>query len=146
MKFFSTALMFVSMVAPGVAAENGIVSIASNHPVPETLDRLQSIAKEKGLTIFARIDFSGDAARSGLEMRPAQLLIFGNPKAGTPLMVASPSVALDLPLKALAWEDSAGRVWVSYNAPEYLGTRHGVPDALLKNIAGIKPLVEMAAR
>ena len=146
MKFFSAALMFMSMVAPGVAAENGIADIASNHPVAETLDRLESIAKEKGLTIFARIDFSGDAARNGLAMRPAQLLIFGNPKAGTPLMIASPSVALDLPLKALAWEDASGKVWVSYNTPEYLGARHSVPDALLKNIAGIKPLVEMAAR
>jgi uncharacterized protein (DUF302 family) len=146
MKFFSAALMFMSMVASGVAAENGIADIASNHPVSETLDRLESIAKEKGLTIFARIDFSGDAARNGLAMRPAQLLIFGNPKAGTPLMIASPSVALDLPLKALAWEDASGKVWVSYNTPEYLGARHSVPDALLKNIAGIKPLVEMAAR
>jgi uncharacterized protein (DUF302 family) len=146
MKFWSAALMFASIVAPGLAAENGIVSTASNHPVPETLDRLESIAKAKGITIFARIDFSGDAARNGLEMRPTQLLIFGNPKAGTPLMVAAPSAALDLPLKALAWEDASGKVWVSYNAPEYIGARHGLPEALLQNIAGIKTLVEMAAR
>ena len=146
MKFWSAALMFASIVAPGLAAENGIVSTASNHSVPETLDRLESIAKAKGITIFARIDFSGDAARNGLEMRPTQLLIFGNPKAGTPLMVAAPSAALDLPLKALAWEDASGKVWISYNAPEYIGARHGLPEALLQNIAGIKTLVEMAAR
>jgi len=146
MKFWSAALMFASIVAPGLAAENGIVSTASNHSVPETLDRLESIAKAKGITIFARIDFSGDAARNGLEMRPTQLLIFGNPKAGTPMMVAAPSAALDLPLKALAWEDASGKVWVSYNAPEYIGARHGLPEALLQNIAGIKALVEMAAR
>ena len=146
MKFWSAALMFASIVAPGLAAENGIVSTASNHSVPETLDRLESIAKAKGITIFARIDFSGDAARNGLEMRPTQLLIFGNPKAGTPMMVAAPSAALDLPLKALAWEDASGKVWISYNAPEYIGARHGLPEALLQNIAGIKTLVEMAAR
>ena len=146
MKFWSAALMFASIVAPGLAAENGIVSTASNHSVPETLDRLESIAKAKGITIFARIDFSGDAARNGLEMRPTQLLIFGNPKGGTPLMVAAPSAALDLPLKALAWEDASGKVWVSYNAPEYIGARHGLPEALLPNIAGIKTLVETAAQ
>jgi len=146
MKFLSVALMFASIVAPGLAAENGIVSVASNHSVPETLDRLESIAKTKGITIFARIDFSGDAARNGLEMRPAQLLIFGSPKAGTPLMVASPSAALDLPLKTLAWEDASGKVWVSYNAPEYIAARHGLPETLLQNIAGIKALVETAAR
>jgi uncharacterized protein (DUF302 family) len=146
MKFWSAALMFASIVAPGLAAENGIVSTASNHSVPETLDRLESIAKAKGITIFARIDFSGDAARNGLEMRPTQLLIFGNPKAGTPLMVAAPSAALDLPLKALAWEDASGKVWISYNAPEYIGARHGLPEALLQSIAGIKTLVEMAGR
>ncbi len=146
MRFLSAALMFASIVAPGLAAENGIATIPSNHSVSETLDRLESIAKTKGITIFARIDFSSDAARNGLEMRPTQLLIFGNPQAGTPLMVASPSVALDLPLKALAWEDTSGKVWVSYNTPEYIGARHGVAEALLQNIAGIKTLVEMAAR
>ena len=143
MKFLPAALMFVSMITPGLAAENGVANVASNHSVPETLDRLESA---KGLTIFARIDFSGDAARNGLELRPTQLLVFGNPKAGTPLMVASPSVALDLPLKALAWEDTSGKVWLSYNKPEYLGARHGVPEALLQNIAGIKTLVELAAQ
>jgi uncharacterized protein (DUF302 family) len=138
--------MFTSMITPGLAADNGIASVASNHSVPETVDRLESIAKAKGLVVFARIDFSGDATRSGLEMRPTQMLIFGNPKAGTPLMIATPSVAIDLPLKALAWEDASGQVWLSYNTPEYLGARHGVPEALLRNLAGIKALVENAAQ
>ncbi len=146
MRLLSVALMLASMVPHGLAADNGIVNVASNHSVPETLDRLESIAKAKGLMVFARIDFSGDAARSGLEMRPTQLLIFGNPKAGTPLMIAAPSVAIDLPLKALAWQDVSGQVWLSYNTPEYLGARHGVPETLLQNIAGIKTLVERAAQ
>jgi len=146
MRFLSIALMFTSMITPGLAADNGIASVASNHSVPETVDRLESIAKAKGLVVFARIDFSGDATRSGLEMRPTQMLIFGNPKAGTPLMIATPSVAIDLPLKALAWEDASGQVWLSYNTPEYLGARHGVPEALLRNLAGIKALVENAAQ
>lgn len=146
MRLVSAALLFASIVAPGLAAENGITTVASNYSVAETLDRLESLAKTKGITIFARIDFSKDAAANGLTMRPTQLLIFGNPKAGTPLMVATPSAALDLPLKALAWEDADGKVWISYNTPEYLGARHGIPEALLANIAGIKVLVEAAAR
>ncbi|MGA3197142.1 MAG: DUF302 domain-containing protein, partial [Terriglobales bacterium] len=115
---------------------SGIVDLPSRYSVPETLARLQSILKEKGVTVFALIDHSGEAAKVGLEMRPTQLLIFGSPKAGTPLMVAAPSVAIDLPLKALAWQDAEGKVWLSYNAPEYLQQRHGIPPDLLKNIAG----------
>ena len=145
MRFLFIALTLASTVAPALAADNGIASVASNYSVPETVNRLESIAKAKGLVVFARIDFSADAARSGLEMRPTQMLIFGNPKAGTPLMLAAPSVAIDLPLKALAWEDASGQVWLSYNTPEYLGARHGVPEALLRNLAGIKALVESAA-
>jgi uncharacterized protein (DUF302 family) len=124
--------------------ENGIVHVSSKYSVPETLERLQSVVKSRGLTVFARIDFSSDAAKAGLRMRPTQLLIFGNPKAGTPLMVASPSIALDLPLKALAWEDGDGKVWLSYNQPEYLKQRHGLPDELMKNISGIGALVQNA--
>ena len=146
MRFLPLALTLASIVGPAAAADNGVVNVPSNHSVPETVDRLESMAKAKGLTVFARIDFSGDAARNALEMRPTQMLIFGNPKAGTPLMIATPSVAIDLPLKALAWQDASGQVWLSYNAPEYLGARHGVPEALLKNIAGIKILVENAAQ
>jgi uncharacterized protein (DUF302 family) len=124
--------------------ENGIVHVSSKYSVPETLERLQSVVKSRGLTVFARIDFSSDAAKAGLRMRPTQLLIFGNPKAGTPLMVAAPSIALDLPLKALAWEDGDGKVWLSYNQPEYLKQRHGLPDELMKNISGIGALVQKA--
>jgi uncharacterized protein (DUF302 family) len=124
--------------------ENGIVHVSSKYSVPETLERLQSVVKSRGLTVFARIDFSSDAAKAGLRMRPTQLLILGNPKAGTPLMVASPSIALDLPLKALAWEDGDGKVWLSYNQPEYLKQRHGLPDELMKNISGIGALVQKA--
>lgn len=124
--------------------ENGIAHVSSKYSVPGTLERLQSVVKSRGLTVFARIDFSSDAAKAGLRMRPTQLLIFGNPKAGTPLMVAAPSIALDLPLKALAWEDGDGKVWLSYNQPEYLKQRHGLPDELMKNISGIGALVQNA--
>ena len=122
----------------------GIVSVPSKYTVPETLQRLESVVTSHGLTIFARIDFSGDAAKVGLQMRPTQLLIFGNPKAGTPLMIASPSIAIDLPLKALAWQDATGRVWLSYNTPEYLKERYELPDKLLKNISAIDGLIEKA--
>lgn len=126
-------------------SENGIIHVPSKYSVPETIRRLDSLVKSKGLTVFARIDFSGDAAKVGLRMRPAQLLIFGNPKSGTPLMVSSPSTALDLPLKALAWEDTDGKIWLSYNAPEYLKRRHGLRDDLIKNISGVGALIERAA-
>ena len=124
--------------------DRGMVDLASRYSVPETIARLQSILKEKGVTVFALIDHSGEAANAGLEMRPTQLLIFGSPKAGTPLMVAAPSAAIDLPLKALAWEDAQGKVWLSYNAPEYLQQRHGIPADLLKNIAGPAALLHKA--
>ncbi|HAM49167.1 MAG TPA: hypothetical protein DCP92_00140 [Nitrospiraceae bacterium] len=147
MKFWHFTLALTSFVLPALAwaGDNGLVNIPSKYSVPETLDKLESIVKEKGIRVFARIDFSGDAEKAGLKMRPSQMLIFGNPKAGTPLMVASPTIAIDLPLKALAWEDQNGKVWLSYNKPEYLKERHGLPDELVKNIAGIKGLVEKAA-
>ena len=122
----------------------GMVHVPSKYTVPDTLQRLKSVVTSHGLTIFARIDFSGDAAKVGLQMRPTQLLIFGNPKAGTPLMIASPSIAIDLPLKALAWQDATGRIWLSYNTPEYLKERHGLPDKLVKNISAIGGLIEKA--
>jgi uncharacterized protein (DUF302 family) len=122
----------------------GIIDIPSPYSVPETLARLQTLLTEKGVTVFALIDHSGEAAKAGLEMRPTQLLIFGSPKAGTPLMVATPSIAIDLPLKALAWQDAQGKVWLSYNAPEYLQQRHGLPADLLKNIAGPAALLQKA--
>ena len=123
---------------------NGIIDVPSRYPVPETLARLQSIVKEKGLMVFTVIDHSGEAEKAGLTMRPTQLLVFGSPKGGTPLMVAAPRLAIDLPLKALAWQDEQGKVWLSYNSPEYLQQRHGFPAELLKNIAGIGALIQKA--
>jgi uncharacterized protein (DUF302 family) len=146
MKLLPWVLIAAAAIGPDASADNGIVNVASNHSVSATIDRLEALVKSKQLTVFARIDFSGDAAKAGLSMPPTQMLIFGNPKAGTPLMLAAPSVAIDLPLKALAWQDGDGRVWLSYNAPEYLKQRHGLPDTLLPNIAGIKALVEQAAQ
>jgi uncharacterized protein (DUF302 family) len=101
---------------------------------------LETIVRAKGLTILARIDHSGDAAKAGLKMQPTKLLIFGDAKAGTPLMITSPSVAIDLPLKALVWQDDDGKVWLSYNSPDYLKKRHAIPENLLQNIAGIGPI------
>ncbi|HTT38898.1 MAG TPA: DUF302 domain-containing protein [Burkholderiales bacterium] len=146
MKLISWMLMAAAAITPDAKVDNGVENVASNYSVSETIDRLEAIAKSKQLMVFARIDFSGDAARAGLSMPPTQMLIFGNPKAGTPLMLAAPSVAIDLPLKAVAWQDGSGRVWLSYNAPDYLRRRHGLPETLLPNIAGIQALVEQAAR
>lgn len=133
-------------MALSIKSENGLVHVPSKYPVRKALERLETLVQSRGLTIFARIDFAGDAQKVGLTMRPTQLLIFGNPKAGTPLMVVSPSIAIDLPLKALAWEDVDGKVWLSYNKPEYLKERHGVPADLLKNILAIGALVEEAVK
>ena len=130
---------------PKPRSANGMITVPSKYSVPETLQRLDALVRSHGLTVFARIDFSGDAAKVGLKMPSSQLLIFGNPKAGTPLMIASPRIAIDFPLKALAWEDPQGKIWLSYNAPEYLKERHGLRDELLKNISGVGGLVEQAA-
>ena len=124
--------------------DNGIVSIASPYSVDETVQHLESLLAAKGVAIFARVDHSGEAAKVGMAMHPTKLLIFGSPKAGTPVMLAAPSVAIDLPLKALVWEDDQGKVWVSYNAPEYLQQRHGIPPDLLKNISVVGALVQKA--
>jgi uncharacterized protein (DUF302 family) len=124
--------------------ERGIIDVPSRYSVPETLERLEAILKEKGITVFALVDHSGEAEKSGLKMRPTQLLIFGSPKGGTPLMVAAPRLAIDLPLKALAWQDEHGQVWLSYNSPEYLQQRHGFPTELVRNIAGIGALIQTA--
>ena len=145
MKLVYSCLILLGLVMPVFAEDNGLTTVPSRHSVQETINRLESIVKARGLRVFARIDFAADAQQAGLAMPPTQLLIFGNPKAGTPLMLASPSVAIDLPLKALAWEDAAGKVWISYNKPEYLKERHGLPDNLVQNIAGAKALVEKAA-
>jgi uncharacterized protein (DUF302 family) len=126
--------------------DNGLIHLSSPHTVVETLARLETIVQAKGLTILARIDHSGDAAKAGLQMQPTKLLIFGNAKSGTPLMIASPSVAIDLPLKALVWQDEAGKVWLSYNSPNYLKKRHAIPENLLQNIAGVGPICAEAVR
>jgi uncharacterized protein (DUF302 family) len=127
-----------------MAIENGLIQVPSRYAFEETLQRLQSAFAEKGLQVFALIDHSGGAAKVGLKLRPTKVLIFGSPKGGTPLMVAAPSLAVDLPLKALVAEDENGKVWLTYNSPEYLKQRHGVPDDLIKNLAGAGPLMEKA--
>ncbi len=123
---------------------NGLTRVASPHSVEETIERLQSILKERNLQLFAFIDHSGEAEKAGLKMRPTKLLIFGSPKGGTPVMVATPTIAIDLPLKALISEDEGGKVWVTYNTPEYLQQRHNVPGDLVKNISGVGALVAKA--
>jgi len=127
------------------APDNGIKKLPSNHSVDETVERLKGILQAKGVTLFALVDHSGEAKKAGLEMLPTKLLIFGSPKAGTPVMVAAPSIALDLPLKILVSQDSQGKVWVSYNSAAYLQERHGVPQALVQNIAVVDALAAKAA-
>src|SRR5579885_1636451 len=126
-------------------AVRGIINRPSNHSVDETVDRLKQVLQSKGVTLFALIGHSGEAKKVGMTMPPTKLLIFGNPKAGTPLMLAAPSIAIDLPLKILVWEDSQGKVWVSYNSPAYLQQRHGLPQDLLQNIAILETLAATAA-
>jgi len=123
---------------------NGLEQVASRYSMDETVQRLQTLLGQKGLQIFAVIDHSGEASKAGLKMRPTKVMMFGSPKAGTPLMVAAPSLAIDLPLKALVAEDADGKVWVSYNSPEYLQQRHGVSGELIKNIAGAGALLAKA--
>lgn len=124
---------------------NGIITRPSNHSVDETVDRLKNILQSKGVTLFALVDHSGEAEKVGMKMRPTKLLIFGSPKAGTPLMLAAPGIAIDLPLKILVWEDDKGKVWVSYNSPGYLKQRHGLPEELLANIAVVETLAAKAS-
>ena len=124
--------------------EEGIVKIPSHHSVDETVDKLKTILKSKGVALFALVDHSGEAEKVGLKMPPTKLLIFGNPKGGTPLMLAAPSAAIDLPLKILVAEDSQGKVWISYKSAEYLRERHGLPQDLLQNIAVVQTLATAA--
>jgi len=120
------AFVFLVIGFNAWAGPEGFVSKASRYPVPETMDRLVAVLQSKGMAVFARIDHSGAAEKAGLSMRASQIVIFGNPKGGTPLMVAAPTVAIDLPLKALAWEDADGKVWLGYNSPAWLKERHGI--------------------
>jgi uncharacterized protein (DUF302 family)/uncharacterized membrane protein YidH (DUF202 family) len=124
---------------------NGIVTIPSQHSVDDTIAKLEAMLEAKGVKVFALIDHSDEAEKAGLQMRPTKVLIFGSPNAGTPLMVAAPSIAIDLPLKILVWEDAEGKVWVAYNSPAYLQTRHGVPQELVQNIAVVETLAAKAA-
>jgi len=124
---------------------NGLIHLSSHHSVDETLQRLQSLLAEKSVTVFALIDHSGEAAKVGLQMRPTKVLIFGNPKGGTPLMQAAPTTAIDLPLKALIWEDAEGKVWLTFNDPAYLQRRHGFPEPLIANLSAVNGLLAKAA-
>ena len=125
--------------------DNGIIDVPSNHSVDETVEKLKGILQARGVTLFALVDHSGEAEKAGMKMHPTKLLIFGSPRAGTPLMLAAPSSALDLPLKILIWEDAQEKVWVTYNSPAYLQERHGLPPELLQNIAVVNTLASKAA-
>jgi len=130
-------------MAPAVTT--GIVDIPSNHSVDETVEKLKGILQAGGATLFALVDHSGEAAKAGMTMRPTTLLIFGNPRAGTPVMLAAPHSALDLPLKILIWEDAQGKVWVTYNSPAFLQQRHDLSPELLRNVAVLEALARKAA-
>ena len=125
--------------------DTGIITVPSHHSVEQTMERLQEILLAKGIKLFALIDHSSEAERAGMQMPPTKLLIFGNPKAGTPIMIAAPSIAIDLPLKLLVWEDGNGKVWISYNDPKYLKARHDLPENLVQNLAAAEALAETAA-
>ena len=131
-------------IGRAVGADPGIIDKPSNHSVDQTVKKLKAILAAKGVTLFALVDHSGEAEKAGLKMPPTKLLIFGSPKAGTPLMLAAPSIAIDLPLKILVWEDGQGKVWVSYNSPAYLQERHDVPPELMQNIAMVETLAAKA--
>jgi len=126
------------------AADNGIVDKPSTHSVEDTVEKLKNILQSKGVTLFALVDHSGEAGKVGMKMRPTRLLIFGNPKAGTPLMLAAPRAAIDLPLKLLVWEDGDGKVWISYNSSRYLQDRYGLAEELMKNIDVVETLAAKA--
>jgi uncharacterized protein (DUF302 family) len=130
--------------APSPPSPEGIITKPSPFPFDETVTRIEEVVRARGLTLFALVDHSGEAARVGLSMRPTKLLLFGSPAAGTPLMVTSPLLALDLPLKALVWQDDSAQVLVSYNSTAYLAARHHLPESLLPNIAGIDALIAHA--
>ena len=140
MKMWHIPVLLASLALPGSATGNGIINKPSNHSVDQTVDKLKNILQAKGITLFALIDHSGEAEKVGMKMPPTKLLIFGNPKGGTPLMLAASSIAIDLPLKILVWEDREGKVWLSYNSPEYLKKRHGLPQDLLQNISVVETL------
>jgi uncharacterized protein (DUF302 family)/uncharacterized membrane protein YidH (DUF202 family) len=141
----NTQIMEAPMATATSAAPNkGIIDRPSNHSVDQTVEKLKNILQAKGVTLFALVDHSGEAEKAGMKMPPTKLLIFGSPKAGTPLMLAAPSVAIDLPLKILVWQDAQSKVWISYNSPDYLKDRHNLPPDLLQNIAVVDALAAKA--
>lgn len=146
MKHLFTALLLVLATHSVQAGDNGLLTRASPYPVAETLDRLEAVLRAKGVKVFARIDHAGEAQGAGLSLRPTQLLIFGNPKAGTPLMRAAPRMGLDLPMKALAWQDEQGQVQLTWNSPDFLISRHGLDSAQGKSLAAIGNLIEAALK
>jgi uncharacterized protein (DUF302 family) len=123
-------------------SEHDLKTLPSRYSVAETLDRVEASVKAGGMSVFARVDHAGEATRVGLTMRPTELLIFGNPRGGTPIMVARPTAAIDLPLKALAWQDESGQVWLTYNTAGLLVERHGVPQELAAKLAPVEALLE----
>lgn len=127
-----------------ISKSEGIVTLPSNHSVDQTVDRLKKLLEAKGVTLFALVDHSGEAQKAGMTMPSTKLLIFGSPRAGTPVMLAAPSIAIDLPLKILVWENNSGEVWVSYNSPAFLQQRHGVPQDLIQSIAVVETLASKA--
>jgi uncharacterized protein (DUF302 family) len=135
----------MGQAANALEAGKGLVTKPGNHSVDQTVEKLKNILQAKGVTLFALVDHSGEAAKAGLKMLNTKLLIFGSPKAGTPLMLAAPSLAIDLPLKILVWEDGQGQAWLSYNSPDYLKERHGLPQELLQNIAVVETLAAKSA-
>jgi uncharacterized protein (DUF302 family) len=126
-------------------SDDGLISLASNHPVRETMDRLEAVLREKGITIFARIDHAAGAAAVDMPLRPTELVIFGNPRAGTPLMQARQSIGIDLPLKMLGWQDGAGKVWLVYDDPAWLARRHGLGGEAEPAVAGLAKALAMLA-
>ena len=141
---FALSPLFAAM--PAHAADAGLAERASPYPVGETLDRLEGVLRARGVKVFARIDHAGEASSAGLELRPMQLLIFGNPKAGTPMMQAVPAIGLDLPMKVLAWQDARGQVRVTWNSPAYLSERHGLDAALGKPLGALGGLLDAALK
>ena len=140
------ALMLLLVPVQVFAADDGIIKRESPHSVPQTLDRLEAVLKERGITVSARIDHADGAAKVGLELRPTQVLIFGNPRAGTPLMVAQPTIAIDLPMKALAWQDEAGKVWIGFNSSDYMKKRHDLTEEQAKRLAFVGALIDTALK
>lgn len=125
--------------------DNGVASKRSAHPFGVTVERVKALLSAKGITLFSVFDHSGEAAKVGIPMRPTVVLVFGNPRAGTPVMIASPSSAIDLPLKILVSEDAEGVVWLTYNAPAYVAERHGIPANLLAPLAAVEGFASAAA-